>query len=359
MVSININKILDSKWTGLAVFGATGVAKMASDYKNAPDSNKNFVLLRDSLILGGSAVGVGAYQLATSKMLCKKNIGKVFKTTKNILTAPIKKTNFYKNKIKPVSDKYNDVKKSLGESVVQIIHACTSNTAMLASGIAGAVGADYAIQYSHIEKNKRLKKLSQRNDMAFNHLYNYENTLKNSFVNSRFNKEFEQAVGSDIKTNVYSRITDMPAMRMFSGTMVGIQGFEVIEQKTFKNRMRQATKCLVSNSVIPLFFLSTASCLTRKMNPILRIPLTFGALVGGTMYTNKLINNYECSHKKRKSTEKQEPVEEKQNIEEVTSEQNKQENIIPEENNQTVISVNTQNNEIESDNVSKNEEVES
>jgi len=298
MVSINVNKILDSKATGLIVFGITGAAKMASDYKGAPDDNKNFVLVRDSLILGGAALGIGAYHLATSKLLCRKNINKAFKSVKNVLTSPIKKTGFYQNRIKPISEKYYNIKKTIGDNAEKIIHDCANNTMMLGCGIMGAVGADYAIQYSHIENNKRLKTLSQRNDYAFNRVYNYENNIRDTFINSRFNRGLEQAVGSDVKTNVYSRITDMPGMKMFSGTMVGVQGFEVIEQKTFKNRLKHATKCLVSNSLVPLFFLSTASCITKKLNPILRVPITFGALVGGTMYTNKLINKYEYSRKK-------------------------------------------------------------
>lgn len=75
--------------------------------------------------------------------------------------------------------------------------------------------------------------------------------------------------------------------------MVGMQGFEVIEEKTFKKRMKHATGCLISNSVIPLFFLSTATSLTKKMNGIVRAPIIFASLVGGTMYANKALNHYE------------------------------------------------------------------
>ena len=72
-MSVNLNKIVDSKVVGMSVFALTGVGKLVSDYKNAPDDKKDFVLLRDSLILGGSAMGVVGYEYASKINLYKIN----------------------------------------------------------------------------------------------------------------------------------------------------------------------------------------------------------------------------------------------------------------------------------------------
>ena len=73
-MSVNLNKIVDSKVVGMSVFALTGVGKLVSDYKNAPDDKKDFVLLRDSLILGGSAMGVVGYEYASRKLTKNKFI---------------------------------------------------------------------------------------------------------------------------------------------------------------------------------------------------------------------------------------------------------------------------------------------
>ena len=291
-VSFDTKKIIDSRATGLFVFGVTGVSKLASDYKNAPENKKDFVLLRDSLILGGTALGVGAYSLARNGVMKNKQLQNKAKTLRQILFKP------FKNK------KIEKPAKYIGMHAKNIITNCADNALMLGCGILGAIGADYGIRYSHLGKNKKLKKLSRSGEDKIGSFYNYETRILDNLKNSRFNNDLENAVGSEIKSNIYSRVTDLPAMKMFSKTMVGMQGFEVIEEKTFRKRMKHATSCLVTNSLIPLFFLSTATSLTKKMNLVLRAPIIFASLVGGTMYTNKAIKNYE-KHHEEKEIEKQ------------------------------------------------------
>lgn len=280
-VSFNIDKIIDSRATGLFVFGVTGAAKLASDYKKAPETEKDFTLLRDSLILGGTALGVGMYGLARSGVMKNRKIQNKAKSIRQDLLKPFKNT------------KIEKPAKYVGFHAKNIISNCADNAMMLISGILGALGADYGMRYSHLEKNDKIRKLSQSSHDRISTLYNYETRIFDNFKNSRLNNDLEHAVGSEVKSNIYSRITDLRAMRMFSRTMVGMQGFEVIEEKTFRKRMKHATSCLITNSLIPLFFLSTATSLTKKMNSFVRAPIIFASLVGGTMYTNKAIKNYE------------------------------------------------------------------
>ena len=91
--------------------------------------------------------------------------------------------------------------------------------------------------------------------------------------------------------NIISNITNMPEMRIFNNTMVGLQSFQVAEEKTFKDKLKHTTRSLVTNTLVPMFFLSLASNLTKGMKPILRLPLVFTSMVAGTMYTNKKIEN--------------------------------------------------------------------
>ena len=171
---------------------------------------------------------------------------------------------------------------------------------MVASGIFGAIAADYGIRYSHLDKNKKLRKLTRPDENRIGTLYKIEDKLINKWQNSAINKDLENTVGTEVKSNIYSRITDMPAMKMFNKTMVGMQCIEIILEKTVKERMKHARKCLITNSLVPLFFLSISSSLTKNLKGIVRIPIVFSSLVAGTMYTNKTITSIGSSTQKTK-----------------------------------------------------------
>lgn len=305
-ISVNLNKIVDSKVAGVGVFALTGVGKLVSDYKKAPDDKKDFVLLRDSIILGGSAMGVVGYEYTTRKLGKNKFIQNKIHNLKELTKQKIKDSNVYQTALKPIHQKFDKSTHYCIEQVKNVTKDCVNNTLMVASGIFGAIAADYGIRYSHLDKNKKLRKLTRPDENRIGTLYNLEDKLINKWQNSAINKDLENTVGTEVKSNIYSRITDMPAMKMFNKTMVGMQGFEVIEEKTFKERMHHARKCLISNSLVPLFFLSISSSLTKNLKGIIRLPIVFTSLVAGTMYTNKTINSINSTqkNKNKKETEK-------------------------------------------------------
>jgi len=306
-ISGNINRVLDSKTAGMAVFALTGAGKLVSDYKEAPEGNKDFILLRDGLILGGSALGVGAYEFVTRKAVKSKTVQNTLNSVKTSVSNKIKDSVIYDKALKPVHEKFNKGTRFYIDQIKTVAHDCLDNTLMVACGIFGAIGADYAIRYSHLEKNKKLRKLARTDEGRIGTLYDFENRIKNGWENSSINKNLENTVGAEMKENIFSRITDMPAMKMFNKTMVGMQGFEVLEEKSFKARMNHSRKCLINNSLIPLFFLSISSSLTKNMKGIVRLPIIFASLVGGTMYTNKTVDAIKSNkHKCNKQNNKEE-----------------------------------------------------
>lgn len=284
-----MNKFLESKATAGTVFAVTGLSKLASDYKTAPQEKKNFTLAHDSIVLGASALGVVAYNLASKKVVNSKPVTKALNVLKNGIKNKLHQKNYSKAVMATLSH------------VSEITKRCTDNTLMLGTGILGAVGADYGIHAIRLDKKLNPKPITTTEDDSFNKIYDAKSKIINSFRESNLNKNLDNAVGSEIKTNMYNRVFDFPAMKMFATSMVGMQGFEVIEEKTLKSRMKHATKCLVANSIVPVFFLSTASTLTKKMNSALRLPLTFATMIFGTMYTNKFIDKHQYKPKTNKS----------------------------------------------------------
>lgn len=314
-MSVSLGKILDSKAAGIAVFTVSGLGKLASDYTKAPDDKKEYTLLRDSLILGGSALGVMGYEGRAKRLLKSK----FFKTKQKKITdfakQKLTQSNIYSKTLKPVFDKYGNAIRSGANQIKDVVYNCLDNAAMLAFGIGGSMLADYAIRYSHLEKINKFKKISKHGNDQISNLYNVENKLANKWQNSSINKNLGNTVGDEVKSNIYSRVTDLPIMRMFSKTMVGMQGFEVIEEKTFRERLKHSRQCLITNSLVPLFFLSTATALTKKLKGIIRYPVVFASLVAGTMYTNKMIDKMSHHSQKPTKTAKVEPPKQPQTAE--------------------------------------------
>jgi hypothetical protein len=276
-----VNKFLESKATAATVFGVTGLSRIASDYKNAPDNKKNYALLHDSIILGASALGVGAYSLASKKIVKSRFVKKHVVKAKQAIRDYLQDKSHEKH-----------TKKVLGHAE-EVVSRCADNTLMLGTGILSAIGADYVTSGMRLDKRLENKQHKQAEDESLEKIYETKNKLVHTFQDSSLNKNLGNTVGSDVRSSMYNRVFDFPAMKMFTTSLVGMQGFEVIEEKTFKSRMKHATKCLIANSVVPVFFLSTATTLTKNMKGLIRLPLTFATMIFGTMYTNKFLDKHQ------------------------------------------------------------------
>lgn len=281
------NKFLESKATAATVFAVTGLSKLASDYKDAPADKKHYTLTHDAFVLGTSALGVAGYTFASKKVIKSKGFIKLLNKLKTHVKGHIEEK------------KYSKPAKNVLNYFKEVSTKCLDNTLMLGTGILGAIGADYLVHAVHLDKKLKQKKTLQTEDKSFDKINDTTNTLINSFKESGLNKTLDNAVGSEVKNSMYNRIFDFPAMKMFTTSMVGMQGFEVIQEKTLKARMMHTTKCLIANSVVPIFFLSTATSLTKKMNSALRLPLTFATMIFGTMYTNKFIDKHQYKDVKK------------------------------------------------------------
>ena len=148
---------------------------------------------------------------------------------------------------------------------------------MFASGILGALGMDYLLSKTGFE---------QPNRTTINHVH--EKTKIRKYIDNNI----EKIVDKDTKEEMYSRITDMPQMKIFTTGLIGTQAIELAKDKEFDKRLNHTTKCMINDSLLPLFFLSTSSTLTKNMRTIYRVPIIFTSLVGGTMLGKKFLTKY-------------------------------------------------------------------
>lgn len=281
-LAIKINNVLNSKATAITLFGATGVYKAYSDYKKAPYQEKDKVLLHDSLIFAGSTAGIMAFKYGDFSLL-KNPIKKI----SNSFSEKVKQTKLFQNLKESSSKHIKKPVKILFKHAKDITKDCLEDGAMVSSGIMGAIGANYFIKLSHFNNKllDEIKNIKNEND-------NNNNTdfLKNKngiIEKSDIEKHFDSIVDKETKKTIIDSIPVLPELKFFNSSILGKQVFEVSEEKTFKDKLKHTTKCLISNSLVPLFFLSLSTNLTKGMKSLYRIPIIFSTVAAGTSITNK------------------------------------------------------------------------
>lgn len=294
----NFNRVLNSQSASVFLFGFTGAYKVLKDYQNTPKYEKKNVLVKDSAILLGSAAGLTAYTIGRKNFINSPLKKQAFKQT-NKLIDNIKNTNFWK------SDK-NILKKPItfiAKSSYNLIKESIDSSLILLSGVAGGLITNSMINIGHAHK----KYLDYEVEKKSNNLINLENKKEtNSYVKNDKNyfnninpfdkikknipgdfKNLDNIVDEKTKKSIIYNIYNMPEMRVFNNSFIGLQSFSIAEEKTFKDKLKHTTKSILKDTLIPVFFLSLSTSVTKGMKSIFRIPIVFSSLVAGTMYANK------------------------------------------------------------------------
>ena len=302
-----VNHVLTSTNTSIFLFSTTGAYKIMHDYKNASQEEKKSVLLRDCVILGGSALGIAGYTVGKANF-AKSGFRKQCSGYIDKAITSIKNTKFWQKthteKAKPIKEK----SKLILNHSKEIAKECADNTLLVAAGITGAVTSDYLIQMSHLSERILKKHVTNKTGLNVDVVQNENkiqefdkneakqntnltnqitNNNKNT-TNSPFNlikKKLD--VDQETKDNIFSNIGNMQEMKVFNNAFVGLESFHIAEEKTFKDKLRETTKSLVAKTLVPVFFLSLASNLTRGMKLIYRVPLVFASLSAGMIATDK------------------------------------------------------------------------
>lgn len=257
---MQVNKALDnflnSSLLSASIFITSGVYKTYKDYKSADDKYKSKFLIKDSVVLSGSALGLMGYNCASKRL---SNVH-IFKNTVHTITNFISRAKFSEKPVKYIKE---------------ITAELMSGFLMCSSGILGALGMDWLLSKSGFEQPENNTEAHNGNRIT-------------EYIDDNIMKDID----SDTRGIVYSRITDMPQMRIFTTGMIGTQAIDLAKNREFDKRLKYTTECLINNTLIPIAILSTVSAFTKGIRSLYRIPLIFGSLVGGTMLTDKLLQRY-------------------------------------------------------------------
>ena len=101
---MQVNKALDnflnSSLLSASIFITSGVYKTYKDYKSADDKYKSKFLIKDSVVLSGSALGLMGYNFASKRL---SNIH-IFKNTVHSITNFISRAKFSEKPVKYIKE---------------------------------------------------------------------------------------------------------------------------------------------------------------------------------------------------------------------------------------------------------------
>ena len=239
-----INRILTSPLLSTSIFLTSGVAKTYKDYKNADEKYKNGFLLKDTVVLAGAASGMFLCSNSSKYLVKIAPVKKIIEKQAQKLLSKLPKNEILANKM---STPMNYAK--------EIVQNTFTNFSLFASGVCGALIADYLLG-------------------------------KMGFKQPKINKE--KISQEDVKNAMYERVVDMPQLNMLTSSLVGAAALDLSKETETKTRLKKTTSCLINMSLIPMLLLSSATALTQKLRLCYKIPIIFTSLVGGTVLINRI-----------------------------------------------------------------------
>jgi len=276
------NRIFNTRNLEAGIFLLMGAAKTVHDYRSVGEKYKQKILLNDVVVLGASSAGMLGYRaLGHNKTLNNK----LFKPTVEYVHDKFKK--FYNSDFaqKHLVGKFDHLYKPLQTPIEyskNIIASSISNTAMVGAGLFSAILADFILTKNglgiHKLKNKKedIKPPKQ--------LVQVEKFKKNNV---------DTVVSKDLQEEMLWRMTDFKIFNPLNSAFVGLAGLDITDDEKYSKQVKNASKYLLLNTLVPLFFFSLSSALTKKMKNIYRFPIMFAALVTGSLLVKNAVDKSE------------------------------------------------------------------
>ena len=198
-----INRILTSPLLSTSIFLTSGVAKTYKDYKNADEKYKNGFLLKDTVVLAGAASGMFLCSNSSKYLVKIAPVKKIIEKQAQKLLSKLPKNEILANKM---STPMNYAK--------EIVQNTFTNFSLFASGVCGALIADYLLGKMGFKQPK----------------INKEKISQEISINKNFDARVEKIVGEDVKNAMYERVVDMPQLNMLTSSLVGAAALDLSKE---------------------------------------------------------------------------------------------------------------------------------
>lgn len=279
---ISDNTIINTRYLEAGIFLLMGAGKTVHDYRSVGEQYKQKILLNDVVVLGASSAGMLGYRALGHNQAIHN---KLFKPTVEYFHGKFNK--FYKSDFaqKHLVGKFDHLYKPLQTPIEyskNIIASCISNTAMVGAGLFSAILADFALTKNGLGIHKLKNK--QENVTA--------TPPKQLVMVEKFKKKnVDKVVSKSIQEEMLWRMTDFKIFNPFNSAFVGLAGLSITDNEKYSKQVQNASKYLLINTMVPLFFFSVSSALTKKMKNIYRFPIMFASLVTGSLLVKNAVDN--------------------------------------------------------------------
>lgn len=255
-MQITNNKFVNTKTLEASIFLLMGAAKTVYDYRSVGEKYKRKILLNDVVVLSSCSAGMIGYKaLGHNKFLRNK----VFKPTVDYVDKLIPKKNFI-------------------ETPKHIIANCVSNTAMVGAGLFSAILGDYALSKNGLGIHK------------LKNIMDSDKPQKLELVENFKKKNVDNVVSKKVQEEMFWRMTDFKAFDAFNSAFVGLAGLDITDDEKYSKQVKNASKYLLLNTMIPLFFFSLSSSLTKNLKTLYRLPIMFTSLVTASLLVKKFLD---------------------------------------------------------------------
>lgn len=291
-MQISNPKIINTKNLETAVFLLLGGAKTANDYRSVGPEYKRKILLNDTVVLASSSLGMLGFRVLSknktvrSKLL-KPAIETCYEQYNKLLKTEFVQKHFvgkYQNLFQPLKTPIEFSKAVIGD--------CLSNFLMVATGLFSAIGGDYLLSKTGFGIHGIKEIMKEKTD-------NKPKQIKQlKQVENFMTQKVDKVVQKDVRKEMVSRVTDFPVFSVLTTSLVGLEGLNITDNEKHAKQVKNATKYLVLNSMVPLLLFSTTSALTKSMKNVYRFPIMFSSLVLGTLLVKKNVEKHENNLKK-------------------------------------------------------------
>ena len=289
---MNLSKtpdILKSKVLTPVIFVAIGARKTYKDYKESQPASRSYVIAKDAAVLGSAALGYAAGCYALKKV---PNFAFVDSSAKffSKMLDKLSKRKFVKEKLVPAMQPFVKPMNFMHTSLNYLENAakeCTSGCFItIVTVLSSIAGSRLLSKYVFKEKEDLKLEISEnKQDLAQKVQPKEEEKAEKAFKDFKSPNYYLQYVNTefakDPANKIFASFSFLPVMRVLDLPLTAAAGFDISKEQDVKKQISRTSTSMIAYTVVPTFFVSIVSSLSKNLKNCIRIPLLATTTLAG------------------------------------------------------------------------------
>ena len=290
---MNLSKtsdILKSKVLTPVIFVAIGARKTYKDYKESQPASRSYVITKDAAVLGSAALGYAAGCYALKKV---PNFAFVDSSARFFSKSldKLSKKKFVKEKLIPAMQPFVKPMNIMHTSLNYLENAakeCTSGCFVtIVTVLSSITGSRLLSKYVFKEKEDDFNQKNSENKLesAQKIQPKEEEKAEKAFKDFKSPNYYIQYVNTEFAKNpankIFSSFSFLPVMRVLDLPLTAAAGFDISKEQDIKKQISRTSTSMIAYTVVPTFFVSIVSSLSKNLKNCIRIPLLATTTLAG------------------------------------------------------------------------------